>query len=198
MLLSLSLQISKPVDCIPETPCKPKDSPSNNIEDRDSSSQISVNSQANQLTCHVLSGSVYTSAVLPSALHQATCLNPAHVLVSSVCGHTSPTAVAPTAGDIQLEGASRLSGETGHSVIAVGLTASPVTSNLLMGPGPGPGPGMVLPLTSTSHCMMPSSGKTFILFYVFHVKKQFDVTSGNILQVIFRKVLWDIQISLGQ
>ncbi|XP_034244536.1 uncharacterized protein LOC117647116 isoform X3 [Thrips palmi] len=151
-------RISKSVDCIPETPCKPKDSPSNNIED--SSSQISVNSQANQLTCHVLSGSVYTSAVLPSALHQAsaTCLNPAHVMVSSMCGHNASTVVAPSPGDIQPESASHLSGETGHSVIAVGLTASPVTSNLMVGPGPGLGPGIGLPLTSTSHCMMPSSG----------------------------------------
>lgn len=120
-------RISKPADCIPETPCA-KDSPSNNIEDRDSSSQISVNSLPNQLTCHVLSGgSVYTSAVLPSTLHQA----------SATCLKSS---------------------ETGHSVIAVGLTASPVSSELMIGPGPGPGPGMVLPLTSTSHCVMPATG----------------------------------------
>lgn len=156
--------IVKPTDSIPETPCKPKDSTSKSIEDLDSpSSQYSVISQANPLTCHVLSGSVYTSAMLPSALHQAsaTCLNPSHVMVSAV---PSPV-VQPADAALSPDSASRLNSDT---VIAVGLTASPVNSGLMMapgtgpGPGPGPGPGMVVPLAPgppSSHCMMPSPGE---------------------------------------
>lgn len=115
---------------------------------------MSVISHANHVTCQVLSGSVYTSAVLPSALHQASCLHPAHVMVSSL---PSPQTEGQTP-----ETASRLNSEAGHSVITVGLAASPVNSNLIQGPGPGPGPSLVLPLTSSaSHCIMPP-GQCFV------------------------------------
>ncbi|KAK3911320.1 Zinc finger CCHC domain-containing protein 2 [Frankliniella fusca] len=126
-------RLSKSPDAIPETPCKPKEKSANSTDNQDSSSQISVMSQPNQLTCPVLSGSVYTSAVLPSPLHQATCLNPAHVMVSSV---SSP--VAQLTDSLAPDPCSRLGSDSG-----------PVTW-----------PGMIMPLTpSTSHCMMSTSGE---------------------------------------
>lgn len=99
----------------------------------------------------MLSGSVYTNAVLPSSLNQASaaCQNPTHMMVSSMCGQSITPANAHTP-----ETAPRLSAETGHSVIAMGLTTAPVSSSLVMGPG------MVMPVVpSTSHCVMSSSGK---------------------------------------
>ncbi|XP_026283823.1 uncharacterized protein LOC113210174 isoform X2 [Frankliniella occidentalis] len=127
-------RLSKSPNSIPETPCKLKENSTNSVEIQDSSSQISVMSHPNQLTCHVLSGSVYTSAVLPSPLHQATCMNSAHVMVSSV---SSPV------------GQSHAEGHSPDPASRLGSDAGPMTW-----------PGMVMPLTpSTSHCMMSSSGE---------------------------------------